>query len=825
MLAAVTTPASAAVPDRARVVVAGGGIIGTSVAYHLAQEGITDVLLLERDRLTSGTTWHAAGLMATFGSTSQTSTELRIYTRDLYARLEAETGLATGLKQVGLIELAVEPGRLAEYRRVAAFNRLCGVEVHEISPREVASLFPLARTDDVLAGFYIPADGRVNPVDVTMSLARGARMKGVRIAEGVPVTGFRQNGGAVTGVRTPLGDIEAEYVVNCAGMWARELGELAGVSIPLQAAEHYYLLTEPIDGVDGSWPVLEDPANCGYYREEGGGLMLGLFEPECAPWQVAGVPAGFSFGEINPDWDRMAPYLERTMSRIPVVADTGIKKLFCGPESFTPDLLPIVGEAPELRNYFVAAGLNSIGILTGGGIGRVVAHWIAHGRPDVDVTGINIDRLHRYQANPEYRAARTVESLGMVYQTHYPGRPMRTARGAKVSPIHQRLVARRACFRDVSGWEGADWYAPEGAEPVPGELSWGRPDWFGHWEAEHHAARTGVILMDMAFMAKFDVQGRDAGRVLERVSANQVDGEPGRITYTQWLNEAGTLEADLTVTKLAGDRFWVVASDTAHRHALTWLRRHIGEAHAFVTDVTSGYAQINIQGPRSRALLAAVTSADVSNEAFPFRAAAEIDIGFARVLCIRITYLGELGYELYIPAEAAVGVYDRLVAAGRAVGLRHAGLKALASLRMEKAYRDYGHDIDNTDTVLEAGLGFAVALDKPGGFTGRDAVLAQKERGPLRRRLVQVLITDPDPLMFHAEVVRREGRPAGYVRSASYGFTLGGAVGLAMIDAGEPVSQDYLDAGQWTVQIGNEIYPAVASLRPMYDPGNKRIQM
>jgi heterotetrameric sarcosine oxidase gamma subunit len=822
-------PGTVAIPDRARVVVIGGGIIGTSVAYHLAHLGMSDVVLLERDRLTSGTTWHAAGLMATFGSTSQTSTELRMYTRDLYARLEAETGLATGLKQCGLIELAIEPGRLEEYRRVAAFNRLCGVEVHEISAREVAGLWPLARVDDVLAGFYIPADGRVNPVDVTMSLARGARMKGARIIEGVPVTGFIRNGGAVAGVRTPQGDIEAEYVVNCAGMWARELGALAGVTIPLQAAEHYYLLTEPIEGVGGNWPVLEDPASYGYYREEGGGLMLGLFEPVCAPWRLAGVPADFSFGEIPPDWDRMAPYLERTMSRVPVVEETGIKKLFCGPESFTPDLLPIVGEAPELKNYFVAAGLNSIGILTGGGIGRVVAQWIADGRPDVDVTAMNIDRLHPYQANPEYRATRTVESLGMVYETHFPGRPMRTARGAKVSPIHQRLVEQRAYFRDVSGWEGADWYAPEGAvpegaAPEAGPLSWGRPEWFSYWEAEHHATRTGVILMDMAFMAKFGVQGRDAGRVLEQVSANHVNGEPGRITYTQWLNPGGTLEADLTVTKLDEDRFWVVASDTAHRHAETWLRRHIGDARAFVTDVTSGYAQINIQGPRSRELLSSVTDADLSNEAFPFRTAAEIAIGFARVLCIRITYLGELGYELYIPAEQAVHMYDRLVEAGHAVGLRHAGLKALGSLRMEKGYRDYGHDIDNTDTALEAGLGFAVALDKPGGFIGRDAVLAQKERGPLRRRLVQVLVTDPGPLMFHAEVVRRDGRPAGYIRSASYGFTLGGAVGLAMIDAGEAINQAYLDAGEWTVQIGDAVYPAVASLRPMYDPGNKRIQ-
>jgi heterotetrameric sarcosine oxidase gamma subunit len=597
------------------------------------------------------------------------------------------------------------------------------------------------------------------------------------------------------------------------------------VNIPLQAAEHYYLLTEPIEGVGSSWPVLEDPANFGYYREEGGGLMLGLFEPVCAPWKVEGVPEDFSFGELPPDWERMAPYLERAMSRVPVSEQAGIKKFFCGPESFTPDLLPIVGEAPELKNYFVAAGLNSIGILTGGGIGRVVARWIADGRPDIDVTAINIDRLHRYQANPEYRATRTVESLGLVYETHYPGRAMRTARGAKISPVHHRLTEQRAYFRDVSGWEGADWYAPAGAEPKAGELSWGRPDWFGYWAAEHHAARTGVILMDMAFMAKFEVRGRDAGRVLDHLSANRVNEEPGRITYTQWLNPAGTLEADLTVTKLADDRFWVVASDTAHRHADTWMRRHLGDSRAFVTDVTSGYAQINIQGPRSRELLAAVTSADVSNEAFGYRAAAEIDIGFARVLCIRITYLGELGYELYIPAEQAVHVYDRLAGAGQAMDLRHAGLKALGSLRMEKGYRDYGHDIDNTDTVLEAGLGFAVALDKPGGFIGREAVLAQKARGPLRRRLVQVLVTDPEPLLFHAEVVRRDGQPAGYIRSASYGFTLGGAVGLAMIDADQPVNQAYLDSGEWTVQIGASAYPAAVSLRPMYDPGNKRIQM
>jgi len=812
-------------PARAHVVVIGGGVIGSSVAYHLAHLG-QDVVLLERDRLTSGTTWHAAGLMVTFGSTSETSTELRKYTRDLYGRLEAETGQSTGFKPVGFIEVATEPDRLEEYRRVSAFNRLCGVDVHEISAREVAEMFPLARTDDVLAGFYVAEDGRANPVDVTMALAKGARQAGATVLEGVPVLDVLSARGAVTGVRTPYGDIECTYVVNCAGMWARQLGERNGVSIPLQAAEHYYLITEPVDGVDASLPVLEDPKNFGYFREEGGGLMLGLFETVCAPWRVDGIPADFSFGTLPPDWDRMTPYLEAAMSRIPVSMEAGVRTFFCGPESFTPHLAPVVGEAPELRGYFVAAGLNSIGILTGGGLGRAMAHWIVEGRPDIDVTGMNIDRLHAYQTNPEYRATRTVESLGLVYQCHYPGRSMQTARGVKRSALHDRLAAAGACFRDVSGWESPEWYAPAGVEPDPGPLSWGRPRWWSQWQAEHQAAREGVIAMDMSFMSKFLVEGRDAGRLLDQLSANRVETEPGLITYTPWLNEGGTLEADLTVTKLDDGRFWVVASDTAHRHVLTRLRGHVtDDMHVHVGDHTSGYAQLNVQGPRSRELLQSITDADLSDAAFPYRAAQEVAIGFARVLCVRITYLGELGYELYVPTEQAVHVYDRVLAAGEPVGLRHAGLRALASLRLEKGYRDYGHDIDNTDSVLEAGLGFVVDLDKPGGFIGRDAVLARKAAGPLSRRLLQVQVLDPEPLMFHAEVVLRDARPVGYVRAASYGFTLGGAVGLAMVDTGGgPLDQHWIDAGEWEVEIAERRHLATASLRPLYDPKNERVR-
>ncbi len=798
-------------PDRARVVVIGGGVIGTSVAYHLAALGCHDVVLLEQGRLTSGTTWHAAGLIVTFGSTSETSTRLRQYTRDLYARLEAETGLSTGLKQVGFIEVATDEDRLEEYRRVSAFNRLCGVDVQEISPGEVKELFPLARTDDILAGFYVAEDGRANPVDVTMSLARGARQRGVRIVEGIRALGATvargPAGNRVTGVTTDQGHIEAEVVVNCAGMWARQLGEANGVSIPLQAAEHYYLITEPIADVDPAWPVLEDPGAYGYFREEGGGLMLGLFETKCAPWHVDRIPDDFQFGQLPPDWERMSPYLEKAMGRIPITFDRGVRTFFCGPESFTPDLQPIVGEAPELINYFVAAGLNSIGILTGGGLGRVVAQWILDGRPDVDVTAMDVDRLSPYQKNPEYRASRTVEALGMVYECHLPGRSMKSARGARRSPLHDRLTIQRPYFRDVSGWESPDWYGFDGTEPTP---TWGQPGYFARWREEHRAAREGVILMDMSFMAKFLVQGPGAGSALSRLSAGNVNASPGMLTYTQWLNEGGTIEADLTVTKLDEDRFWVVASDTAHRHVFTRLQR----SGAVATDVTGGYAQLNIQGPRSRSLLSTLTSADLSNEAFPFRAAREIDLGFARVLCVRITYLGELGYELYIPAEQAVHVYDRIVAAGAAAGLQHAGLKALSSLRMEKAYRDYGHDIDNTDTVDEAGLGFAVHLDHD--FVGRDAVLAQRQR-PLERRLAQVFVQDPSVLLHHAEVVRRDGEPVGYIRAASYGHTLGGAVGLAML----PVSLD----GTWTVEIADRTYPVQVSHRPLYDPKSDRVRM
>ncbi len=815
------------IPSSARVVIVGGGIIGTSIAYHLAHMGCSDVVLLERDSLTSGTTWHAAGLMVTFGSTSQTATELRKYSRDLYGRLEAETGLATGLNQCGFIEVATDQDRLEEYRRIATFNRYCGVDVQEISPKQVQDLFPIARVDDVLAGFYVKDDGRVNPVDVTMSLAKGARMQGVKIVTGVSATGVTQSGGKITGVVTDQGTIACEFVVNCAGMWARQFGETHGVVIPNQAAEHYYLITEAIKDIRSDWPVLEDPSHYGYFREEGGGLMVGLFEPESAAWKVDGIAQDFSYGEIEPDWDRMGPYLEKCMSRVPVSLEAGVKKFFCGPESFTPDLAPALGEAPEIKNYFVAAGLNSIGILSAGGIGRIMAHWMLNGSPDVDVTGFNADRFRPQQANPEYRRARTKETLGNVYKCHYPTKAFESARGAKRSALHDRLAAAGAYFTDVSGWEAPAWFAPTPQEAKVDALSFGRMNWWPWWQAEHKACRNAVTLTDMSIMSKFMVQGRDAGRVLDYISANRVNEAAGRITYTQWLNPNGLIEADVTVIKLDETKFMVVVTDTMHGHVETWLRRNIpDDAHAIVTDVTEGLTQINIQGPNSRALLSALTHVDLGNQAFPFRTARDIDLGLARALCVRITYVGELGYELYIPCGFATYVYDLLVAEGVSHGLKHAGLTALGSLRMEKAYRDYGHDIDNTDDPFETGLGFAVAVDKPGGFIGSEAAKAQKAARPYGRRLVQVLVTDPDPVLWHAEVVLRDGKPVGYLRSASYGHTLGGAVGLAMIDGnGTNVTSEYLKTGTWEIEIAGKIFPCICSLSPMYDPKMERIKV
>jgi heterotetrameric sarcosine oxidase gamma subunit len=811
-------------PEHTKVVIIGGGVIGCSTAYHLAKLGWKDVVLLERSQLTAGTTWHAAGLVEAGGFFGETMIEMTKYTLDLYSALEKETGLATGFNDVGMLNIATSPSRLEEFRRIAAFDRYLGVPTEELSPKQVKDLWPLAYTDDILAGFLTPGDGRVNPVDVTMALAKGARMDGVQIFEETPVTGIRKEGRRVTGVITDKGEIQAEYVVNCAGMWGREIGKLAGVNVPLQPMEHYYLITEPIEGITPDLPVLVDLGKYAYYREETGGVLFGLFEPNAAPWALDGIPENFSFGELNPNWDRMMPHLDEAMKRIPALETAGIHKFFCGPESFTPDLDPMMGLAPESDNFYVAAGFNSLGILMGGGAGKIMAQWITDGVPDVDVTEIDIARMLPFENTPKYLRDRSTEVLGFMFEEGFPNRQFKTARNVRKSAFHDRLAEAGAYFGAYAGWEYPDWFAPQGVEPKV-EYSWGRQNWFEYAADEHKAARENVTMMDYSVMGKILVQGKDAEKHLNRICANNVAVPVGRCVYTQWLNETGTIEADLTVTRLAEDQFLILTGDGTITAVQAWLRRHIpAEAHVFMTNITSAYSVLNIQGPKSRDFLSRVTHADLSNEAFPFLTSQEVDIGYALVRAIRITYVGELGWELYIPTEFSLHVFDTLVETGADFGLKHMGLQALDTLRLEKAYRDYGNDIDNTDSPLEVGLSYFVDFDKPGGFIGRDALMRRKESG-LKYRMVQFLLEDPEPMMYYGEIIYRDGNPVGNIMAGGYGHTLGASVAVGPVEnEGETVTVDYVKSGSYEIDIAGVRYPAKASLRPMYDPGLKRVR-
>jgi 4-methylaminobutanoate oxidase (formaldehyde-forming) len=657
-----------------------------------------------------------------------------------------------------------------------------------------------------------------------MALAKGARMGGVQIFEETPVTGFEIEDHRVNRIITERGEIQAEYVVNCAGMWSREIGKLAGVDVPLQPTEHYYLITEPVEGVHPDLPVLVDPDKYAYYREEVGGILFGLFEPVSAPWALDGIPKDFTFGEIKPDWDRMMPYVEEAMKRIPGLEKAGIHKFFCGPESFTPDLGPMMGLAPELDNFYVAAGFNSLGILMGGGAGKIMAQWIVDGVPDVDITEIDIARMLPFENTPKYLKDRGVELLGFMFEDGYPNKQVKTARNARKSAFHDRLAEAGAYFGVYAGWEYPDWFAPQGVEPKV-EYSWGRQNWFEYSAAEHQATRENVTMLDYSVMGKLLVQGRDAEKVLNRICANNVAVPTGRCVYTQWLNETGTIEADLTVTRLAEDQYLILTGDGTITAVQAWLRRHIPvDAHIYVTNITSAYSVLNIQGPKSRDFLSGLTNADLSNETFPFLTMQQIDIGYALVKAIRITYVGELGWELYIPTEFSLHVFDMLVEAGAAFGLKHLGLHALDSLRLEKAYRDYGGDIDNTDTPLEVGLGYFVDFDKPGGFIGRDALLRLKESG-YRYRMPQFLLEDPEPLLYFGEIIYRDGEPVGHIMSGSYGHTLGASVGVGPVENdGETVTVDFIKSGSYEIDIAGVRYPAKASLRPMYDPKLERVR-
>ena len=814
----------AALPARARVVIVGGGVIGCSIAYHLAHLGWTDIVLLEQNRLTAGTTWHAAGLITSAGMTDETALFFSRYSRELYARLESETGHSTGYRQVGHLSLATSKERQAALRREAAWMHGLGVEDTEISPSELAGMWPLAKTDDVLSAFYVADEGRADPVGVATSLAKGARQLGASVIESVAATGVHTHRGRITAVLTEQGEIETEMVVNAAGMWARQFGSLAGVHVPLQAAEHYYLLTDTVPGMNADLPVIEDPDSYGYYRPEGDGMLVGLFEPVGAPWSLDGVPREFAFGKLPPDWERMEPYLAKAMERIPLLAETGVRTFFCGPESFTSDVRPLLGPAPELDGYFVAAGLNSLGILSGGGVGNMVAHWIVDGVPPLDATAVAIDRTATYETSRKFRAQRTVEQLGVLFgDAVWPSWKPSSARNVRRSVLHDRLAAAGAHFGVSAGWEYPEWFAKSG-DHLMATMDFRRQPSHDIVGREHHTIREAVGVIDMTLMAKLVVQGPGAAAVLSRLSANDVARETGRLVYTQWLNTAGGIVADLTVTRLGDEKFLIVASDIIHRRVEPLIRRATRpDEFVTVTDVTSGTTLLTVQGPASRELISRRTDADLSNQAFPYLSARQVHVGYAPVLAMRVTYVGELGWELHVPAEYGAGVYDDLMSAGADLGIRPVGLAAMSSLRLEKGYRDMGVDIDNTDNPIEAGLGFAVAWDKPGGFIGRDALLAARAEGPPKHRVVGLMVADPSADLFGNEPVYLSGEWVGYVRAAAYGYTVGGPVALAQVACEDGVTSEWLKSGDFTVRTDEREWPARLQIAPFYDPKRLRI--
>lgn len=809
-------------PNSADVVIVGGGVVGCSIAYHLTKLGITDVVLLERKQLTSGTTWHAAGLVGQLRG-SQNMTRLAKYTAELYQELEAETGQATGFKQNGSISIATTPGRLEELRRMCSMAQVFELEASEISVSEVKSRYPLLNVDDVLGAISIPSDGQINPVDVTQALAKGARAGGAKIVEQTKVERVLVEQGQVCGVATEHGEIKAPIVVIAAGMWSREFAEPLGVRVPLHACEHFYIVTEPIAELTRELPVLRDYDAYSYYKEDAGKILLGAFEPKAKPWGMGGIPESFCFDELAEDYPHFEPVLEMAMHRLPILQDTGIQMFFCGPESFTPDVRYHIGESPEIKNCFVAAGLNSIGIQSAGGIGKVLASWIKDGYAPMDLWEVDVRRNLPFQTNKRYLHDRVTESLGLLYAMHWPFRQNESARDVRKSPFYDRLVAKGACHGSAFGWERPNWYAINGQVPCY-EYTYGKPNWFDAQAHEHYAVRNNVALFDQTSFAKFLVQGTDALKVLDRLSANKVDVANGRVVYTSWLNERGGIEADLTITRISDNEFLVVTSGETEVRDFAWLTRHIpADAHAFATNVTSGLAVLSVMGPRSRELLQSISPSDFSTDGFRYGASKEVEIGYARVRANRLSYVGELGWELYIPTEFALGVYDAIVDAGESFDLVHAGYHALNSLRLEKAYRHWGHDITIEETPIDAGLMQAVKLEKSGGFIGRDALIAQQAKDK-SRVLMQFLLDDPNEMLFYNEPIWREQELVGYITSGMFGHTLGSSVGLGYVKLTAGTLPDAIAAMQYEIEIAGRKVSARASLTAMYDAENLKVR-
>ncbi len=811
------------IPTRAQIVIIGGGIIGTSVAYHLTRLGQADVVLLEQGELSCGTTWHAAGLVGQLRA-NQSGTRLVQYSTQLYSELEEEVGLSTGFKQCGGVTVARTEDRMVQLRRTAATAEAFDLDCELLSPQAALARFPLMNVDDLVGAIWLPGDGKANPTDLTSALAKGARQGGARILEHTRVLDVLVTEGRLTGVRTDAGEIEAEVVVNCAGQWAKAVGALAGVNVPLHSAEHFYVVTDPFEGVDPDFPVLRDPDGYTYFKEEVGGLVVGGFEPEAKPWvSPDDIPHPFEFSLLEEDWDHFSILMENAVLRVPALEETGIRKFYNGPESFTPDNQFILGEAPEVRGFFVGAGFNSVGIATAGGAGRALAEWIVEGVPSMDLTSVDIRRFAAFNGNNRWLHDRVAEVLGLHYEIPWPNREMRTARPFRRSPVYAQLAEANANFGSRMGWERANFFAPVGEAPVI-EYSWEKPNWLPWSAAEHANTRDNVTVFDQTSFSKFRLIGADAEAALQWLCTADAAVPVGKTVYTGLLNERGTYESDLTLTRVAHDEYLIVSSSATTERDKDHIGRRIGDRRATLVDVTSAYAVLGVMGPKSRELLAGLTGADLSDDGFPFGTSREISLGYSTVRATRITYVGELGWELYIPTEFAVGVYEDLLSAGGDLGVVNGGYYAIESMRLEKGYRAFGRELTPDYNPVEAGLLFACKLKSEVPFLGREAV-EQAKRDGVRRRLVSFVLESGDPMVWGGELVLRDGVAAGQAMSAAWGESLGACVGLAYLwdPAGGVIDRDWIQRGAYELDVNGVREPVSVSLRPPFDPKGERI--
>lgn len=818
---------STALPSHARIVVIGGGIIGCSTAYHLARDHRAEVVLLEQGSLTSGSTWHAAGLVGQLRS-SASITKLLKYSVDLYKRLADETGLETGWKMTGCLRLATNQDRWIEYQRLATTARSFGMEMELISPAEVKRLWPLMETGDLVGASWLPTDGQASPSDITQSLAKGARLHGARLIEGVRVTGFRMEGRRIVAVQTDQGEIGCETVVNCAGLWARQLGAMAGVSVPLQAVKHQYIITERIEGLAADAPTLRDPDRRTYFKEEVGGLVMGGYEPDPIAWDTGlpgnDAPQEWAFRLFDDDFDHFEQHMTQAMARIPALERVGVKQMINGPESFTPDGNFILGAAPEVANMYVGAGFNAFGIASGGGAGWALAEWVMSGEAPLDLWPVDIRRFSGLHRDRDWVRARTLEAYGKHYTVAFPHEEYASGRPRITSPLYARLQTQGAVFGSKLGWERPNWFAGPG-QRAEDHYSMGRQNWFAPVGEEHRHVREVAGLFDQSSFAKFELSGPGSEAALSWLCANDVTRPPGRVTYTQLLNSRGGIECDLTVARLAADRFYIVTGTGFRTHDLAWIADHLpAGTEARLEDVTEEWGTLSLMGPRARDILAAVTKDDVSNAAHPFGHCREITIAGHRVRALRITYVGELGYELHMPIEALGAVYDALIATGQ--GLRPTGYRAIESLRLEKGYRAWGSDITPNDTPFEAGLGWAVKLKTPLPFLGRAALEALQGQ-PLRRRLTGFMVHDPEVVLLGRETILRDGEPVGYLTSGGFGYTLGRPLGYGYVRATEQnpdLGAEALTASRFELVVAGTMVAAEPALTPFHDPGGARIK-